>query len=92
MSYKRADKVLPDELLKLIWQYVDGDYLYIPRKSNCRKGWGENTSTKEDLSKRNTAIYQDFTCGVSINELAEKYYLSLKSIERIVYGKRKNVF
>ena len=44
MSYRSAEKVLPFELIELIQQYVDGDYLYIPRKESKRKKWGENTA------------------------------------------------
>ena len=36
MSYKKAADVLPEELIDLIQNYVDGEYLYIPRKEgNC---------------------------------------------------------
>jgi hypothetical protein len=33
MSYIKAEYVLPQELLELIQQYIDGDYIYIPRKT-----------------------------------------------------------
>ncbi len=37
MSYKKAIHILPEELLELIQEYVDGEYIYIPRKSNNKK-------------------------------------------------------
>lgn len=89
MSYRSADKVLPNELLKMIQQYVDGDYLYIPRREGGRKQWGENTMIKKELEKRNAAIYRDYLKGASMEELAESYFLSEKSIQRIVYQKRE---
>lgn len=89
MSYRSADKVLPNELIEMIQQYVDGDYLYIPRKENGRKKWGENTMIREELEERNTSIYRDYLQGVPMGELAERYFLSEKSIQRIVYQKRK---
>lgn len=46
MSYKKAADVLPEELIDLIQNYVDGEYLYIPRKEMNRKAWGENTDRK----------------------------------------------
>ena len=64
MSYRKAQKVLPQELIELIQNYVDGECIYIPRKNEKRQQWGSNTSTKA--------------------ELAEKYFLSVKSIQRIV--------
>ena len=32
MGYKKAAHVLPQHLLRAIQEYVDGEYLYIPRK------------------------------------------------------------
>ncbi|MBO5057520.1 MAG: hypothetical protein J6C64_14370 [Lachnospiraceae bacterium] len=89
MSYRRADQILPEELLQLIQQYVDGDYLYIPRKESNRKKWGENTATRKELEERNSAVYTDFQHGASMEQLASKYFLSEKSIQRIVYQKRR---
>lgn len=84
MSYKRAQKVLPQELIELIQDYVDGEYIYIPRKNEKRQQWGSNTSTRAELNKRNESIYSDYQRGMKTSELAEKYFLSLKSIQRIV--------
>ena len=89
MSYRSAEKVLPYELIELIQQYVDGDYLYIPRKESKRKKWGENTAIKQELEERNTAIFGDYMQGLSMEELAVKYFLSEKSIQRVVYQKRR---
>ncbi|MCH5212505.1 MAG: hypothetical protein J1G06_05795 [Oscillospiraceae bacterium] len=87
MSYIRAEEILPEELIKLIQSYADGINIYIPRKNNNRKAWGENTTTRQDLSKRNSDIVTDFQDGISISELSKKYYLSEKSIQRIIYKK-----
>ena len=87
MVYKRADSVLPDEVIKLIQQYVDGVNIYIPRKDGERKEWGSTTKAKQEMMERNSTIRCDYNSGVSISELAEKYFLSEKSIQRIVYSK-----
>lgn len=89
MSYRSAEKVLPNELIEIIQQYVDGDYLYIPRKESERKKWGDNTAIKKELAERNSSIYEEYLQGLSMEKLAEKYFLSEKSIQRIVYQKRK---
>lgn len=89
MSYRSAQQILPEELIELIQQYVDGDYLYIPRKEAGRKKWGENTNIKSELAERNALIYTDYCQGISMTGLAEKYFLSEKSIQRIVYLQRK---
>ena len=84
MSYKKAEDILPMELIELIQQYVDGENIYIPRKAGNRKEWGGNTETKQVLFVRNEQIYADYRSGVTTSELAGKYYLSEKSIQRIV--------
>ncbi|MFQ7800975.1 MAG: hypothetical protein ACLRHW_15890 [Coprobacillus cateniformis] len=47
MSYRKATDILPIEILQVIQEYVDGDYLYIPKKKENIKEWGTNTKTKE---------------------------------------------
>lgn len=32
MKYIKAQDVLPEEIVKIIQEYIDGEYLYIPRK------------------------------------------------------------
>ena len=84
MSYKKAVNILPVELVELIQDYIDGEYIYIPRKEENKKQWGSNTSLKTELENRNRNIYMDFLKGIKVAELAEKYYLSSKSIQRII--------
>ena len=90
MSYVKAVDVLPDEILELIPNYVDGEYIYIPRKEDNKKSWGENTDYRKEIEKRNSMIYEEYKTGVKIKILAEKYFLSEKSIQRIVLQKSKN--
>ena len=33
MGYKNAVSVFPADLLEAIQQYIDGEYIYIPRKA-----------------------------------------------------------
>lgn len=88
MSYKRAVNILPNDLLEQIQEYVDGDFIYIPRKSGNKRRWGSKTSTREELLQRNMQIHQDYLAGNSQQELSEKYFLSLKSIQRIIREQR----
>jgi len=80
MKYKNAQNILPKEIIKIIQLYVDGSYLYIPRKDENRKSWGENSGFKNELIERNTQIYNSFNNGSSVKELANKYYLTQNSI------------
>ncbi|MGN0156724.1 MAG: CD3324 family protein [Lachnospiraceae bacterium] len=88
MGYRRAEEILPIEIIELIQQYVDGTNLYIPRKENHRREWGEGTSYKYELQSRNQSIYRDYLSGMTVYELAENYYLSEKSIQRIIRQKK----
>ena len=40
MSYKKAKHILPLELLKEIQKYVEGESIYIPRRSDRKKPRG----------------------------------------------------
>ncbi|MGE7624769.1 CD3324 family protein [Viridibacillus sp. NPDC096237] len=89
MSYKRANNLLPTELVELIQKYVDGEYIYIPRKEENKKTWGTDTATRRELDLRNSNIYNDFLSGIDTTTLAGKYYLSSKSIQRIILKEKK---
>ena len=84
MSYIKAEKVLPEELIRQIQQYVDGVYIYIPRKPGTRHKWGQATDYKAELGERNRRIRHDRAAGCSLLELQRKYHLSEKSIRRIL--------
>lgn len=83
MGYIRAEDVLPESVLALVQQYVDGELLYIPRKGN-RRSWGAKTHTRQELSKRNNQMYIEYESGITVSELAQKYYLTVKSVQRII--------
>ncbi|WP_033168666.1 CD3324 family protein [Clostridium sp. KNHs205] len=88
MGYRKAEQILPNEIIELIQNYVDGECIYIPRKENNRRDWGESTSIREELKERNHNIYLDYKNGMKGTEIADKYFLSVKSIQRII-GKMK---
>lgn len=89
MGYRKAIDVLPNELLVILQQYVEGEYLYIPKKEETKKAWGENTNAKRNTALRNLEIYEKYVNGESSKALAEEYCLSVKSIQGIV-GKLKH--
>lgn len=84
MSYKRADEVLPEEIIKLIQQYIDGECIYIPRQQGSRREWGSKTAAKINLAERDKCIYSDYKSGFTVLQLSERYFLSEKSIQRII--------
>jgi hypothetical protein len=89
LSYANARDIFPSEILELIQDYVDGEYIYIPKKEQNKIAWGELTQSKQEILSRNERIYEDYMSRTSIQNLSESYYLSLKSIQRIISEKRK---
>lgn len=49
MKYVKAQDVLPEEIIEILQKYVDGKYLYIPRKNENQKAWGENSGIRKAL-------------------------------------------
>lgn len=90
MKYKKALDVLPPEIIKIIQEYVEGEFLYVPAKENKRAPWGEKSGIKKSLKIRNSEIYKKYLKGSTINDLSLEYYLSDKSIRRIISDSKTN--
>ena len=84
MSYIKAEEILPEDLIRQIQEHADGVYIYIPRKPGTRRSWGQGTSYRTELKRRNTCILSDYASGESVSALSRKYHLSEKSIRRIL--------
>lgn len=84
MRYLKAQNILPEELLSIIQQFVDGEFVYIPRKAGEQKSWGEKSGTKDSLKERNTQIYSEYMNGTTVADLSQTFYLSEQSIRRII--------
>lgn len=84
MSYKKVSDILPVELINIIQEYIEGEYIYIPKKDCNKKAWGYETKSKEKVYQRNLKIYQKYNSGMSIKEISEEYYLSPKWIYKII--------
>lgn len=84
MSYIKAEDILPEEMIRQIQEYVDGVYMYIPRKPGNRHAWGQETGYKAELRARNDRIRNDYASGASVPVLSKRYHLSEKSIRRIL--------
>ena len=89
MKYSNAYNILPVDIVRIIQEYVDGEYLYIPRKEEEQKKWGENSGSRDTLKRRNAQIYLKYINGAVILDLAQEYFLSDKSIRRIISQQKK---
>ena len=90
MSYPKIYEVLPKDIILQIQDYIEGEVIYIPKRSENKKSWGDCTDTKEILSLRNKKIYYDYCDGISVQQLAQKYFLAEKSIQRIIRYEKNN--
>ena len=88
MKYEKAQNILPDGIIKIIQKYTDGGYIYIPRKNENKKSWGENTETKTYLNVRDKEIFDKYSSGVPVKILSEQYFLTESSIRRIIRNQR----
>ena len=86
MRYMRAADVLPADLIDQIQSYIDGEYLYIPRKEAHRKAWGAANGRRAETLSRNLEIYRRYRSGTSVEKLAEIYFLAPKSVQKIIAG------
>lgn len=86
MAYKNAARCLPPHLLAEIQKYVEGDIVYIPKRSQRRR-WGELSGARQLIDRRNHRMAQLYQQGVSVEELAERFHLSIESVRKIVYGR-----
>ncbi len=87
MKYINAKEILPDVLVEELQKYVQAGYIYIPAKSEQHKSWGELSGYRKELERRNKAIIAEYQRGASIEKLADKYYLSVYAIRKIIYKK-----
>ena len=88
MKYEKAQNILPYSIIELIQKYIDGGYVYIPRKNENKKSWGENTETKRYLKARDKEIFNKYSSGVPVKILCEQYFLTESSIRRIIRNQR----
>ena len=88
MKYENAKDIFPEQLLKEIQTYASGKLVYIPI-AEPKRSWGESSGYKQYLSERNHTIRQQFANGMTIDRLADTFYLSPDSIKRIVYTRKE---
>lgn len=90
MYYKNATNILPEKLLIEVQKYIQGSTLYIPKQEAVRKKWGTVNGGLQVIEQRNQSIRERFVDGNSIPKLAEEYFLSVETIKKIVYSKKRN--
>ena len=79
MKYKNAKDIFPDEILREIMKYVDGQYIYIPKKK-------ENndkviTEYRQEIDIRNSKIYEHYLIGMKYSKLLKCIVYQKKALE-----------
>ena len=87
MKYINANAILLDALVEELQKYVQAGYIYVPAKDEQHKAWGELSGYREELKRRNQMIVSEYRQGTSVEELADRYYLSIYAIKKIIYQK-----
>ncbi|MFD2655815.1 CD3324 family protein [Gracilibacillus thailandensis] len=80
----KAQDILPGELLLALQEYVQGESIYIPKRGG-RKKWGVKSGNRAYYEQRNQRIKHLFQEGMTIEELADTFCLSIETIKKIVY-------
>ncbi|MDD6799302.1 MAG: CD3324 family protein [Firmicutes bacterium] len=84
MSYKNAQELLPEPLMKQLWEYADGELIYVPSKEKKTR-WGEKSGARRLYAERNREINEQYrNGGLTVGELAGRYCLSVDSIRKII--------
>ena len=87
MKYINAKNLLPDALVKELQSYIQGGYLYVPADQAQQKRWGDVSVSQQEWQQQNRQIVEEFQNGTSMEVLAEKYFLSVSAIRKIIYQK-----
>jgi len=86
MKYRNASEILPDKLLREIQKYTSGEAIYIPQATERQK-WGEGSGARRYYAERNQRICEKHEDGISMEELADTFNLSMETIRKILYRK-----
>lgn len=87
MTYVKATSVLPEELVREIQKYIQGETIYIPKSDRNYKQWGTLSGERQRIDDRNYSIKKAYKSGTSMDQLAEEFFLSIETIKKIIYTK-----
>ncbi len=85
MKYVNARAILPEALVRELQNYVQGGYIYVPVDQARQKRWGEVSGYRKELELRNRKISAAYRNGASVEALAEKHFLSVHAIRKIIH-------
>ena len=86
MSYKNAKEILPDYLVEEIQKYINGEIIYIPKHDEKKIKWGAKNGSRKKYDVRNGEIRALRGNGLTVEEIAGKYFLSAESVKKILSG------
>ena len=87
MKYINANEIFPVRLVEELQKYMQAGYIYIPAKTEQHKSWGELAGYRKELEDCNKKPISDDKKGISMEDLADFYHLSVYAIRKIIYQK-----
>jgi len=88
VKYQNAKDYLSEELFDALQQQAGGQLLYVPTAGE-KKSWGEVSGERVKLRKRNAIICREHAEGLTAAQLADKWFLSVASIRKILAAGRQ---
>lgn len=68
--------------------WMENIFIFRERKRTGKAG-GESTDYRREMEERNRKIYADYKNGMNTEMLSGKYFLSDKSIQRIIANEKR---
>ena len=87
MKYINAKDLLPDALVKELQRYIQGPIFMFPPIKRSKDDGEKFSGYRQELQQRNRQIVEAFRNGTSMEALAEKHFLSVSAIRKIIYQK-----
>ncbi len=88
MKYQNAKDYLSQDLFDALQKQAGGRLLYVPTVGE-KKSWGEVSGERTKLHKRNTLICREYAEGATVAQLADRWFLSIASIRKILAAGKK---
>ena len=86
MSYRNAREILPDYLITEIQKYINGEIIYIPKHEEKKTKWGTKNGSRKKYDMRNGEIRALKSGGLTVDEIAGRYFLSAEIVKKILSG------
>lgn len=89
MKYINAAEILPAEFVECLQDYIQGAYVYVPKREEDSRKVSKKTDYKVELEKRNGHMYTKYLEGWSNREISSLYHVSESSVRRVILQQKR---